>query len=209
MSCPSVESRKMSSMLRFQRERVESISAKANGSNLGSGQERSALVIKRNCSMSRGVATPCSIIRKSLLHCDELLKRGQPFLPSSKRPHATCSSTTSFRTASLDLKRPRRAATMAPSLFSDTSSPTEALPTPAPVASSSSESDSASDSGSEYSPTSEYCAPLGGHAPDPSIDGTSVGGGEGGIRADKAEDVSDADKQVSWYRRAGKLLEVL
>ncbi|ORY62711.1 Metallo-dependent phosphatase-like protein [Leucosporidium creatinivorum] len=86
---------------------------------------------------------------------------------------------------------------MAPSLFSDTDSPTDALPTPAPVASSSSSSDSASDSGSEYSPSSEYCAPLGGHAPDPSIDGTSVGGGEGGIRAENAEDVSDADKQTA------------
>lgn len=62
------------------------------------------------------------------------------------------------------------------------------------------ESDGESDCGSTAS--SEYVAPLSGHAPDPSIDGTSVSGGEGGVRAEKEADVGEEEKQVSHPVRA-------
>ena len=98
---------------------------------------------------------------------------------------------------------------MTASLFSpdDSASPTSALPsleslTAAEVVLESlvnaggaeSDSDSVSSAGST---ASEYIAPLSGHAPDASIDGTSVGGGEGGIRPESKDDVSDEDKKVS------------
>lgn len=86
-----------------------------------------------------------------------------------------------------------------PSLFSptDSSDPTSALPT---LASLPHHDHSGSSSTSDYGESdsdSEYVAPLSGHAPDPSIDGTSVGGGEGGVRAESLEEVTDEDKQVS------------
>jgi len=68
------------------------------------------------------------------------------------------------------------------SFAADDSSPISSLPS-----SSSSESDS-----------SEYRAPLNGEAPEPSIDGTSVTGGEGGLRASSAEEVDAESKKVSW-----------
>ncbi|SCZ95325.1 BZ3500_MvSof-1268-A1-R1_Chr11-2g03434 [Microbotryum saponariae] len=85
------------------------------------------------------------------------------------------------------------------SLFSvdDSSSPTSALP--------STDSDAESDAGSDYSTaSSEYIAPLSGHAPDPSIDGSSVDGGGhssgangGGIRPEsEAELGPDAKKDA-------------
>ncbi|KAK4702839.1 serine/threonine-protein phosphatase 5, partial [Phenoliferia sp. Uapishka_3] len=86
---------------------------------------------------------------------------------------------------------------MSPSLFSlsSSASPTEALPTLADAESThSSDEDSSSDAGSS---TSEYIAPLSGHAPDPSIDGTSVTGGEGGVRAEKEEEVGEEQKQAA------------
>jgi hypothetical protein len=89
----------------------------------------------------------------------------------------------------------------APSLFSpsDSASPTSVLPSLESL-STSSASDSASDDGSSATSDSEYVAPLSGHAPDPSIDGTSVTGGEGGVRVEKSEDVTEADRQVSSIR---------
>ena len=96
-----------------------------------------------------------------------------------------------------------------PSLFSvdDSSSPTAALPTLEQATSSSSLSSSststldfgdASFTTSSSDATSEYLAPLSGHAPDPSIDGTSVGGTseEGGVRAESRDQVGDQEKQV-------------
>lgn len=102
---------------------------------------------------------------------------------------------------------------VAPSLFStaDSSSPTSALPSLESVTISSSSDSSAaangngkgddgdgdadSDAGSSTG-SSEYVAPLGGHAPEPSIDGTSVGGGEGGVRAETPDQVGDEEKKV-------------
>lgn len=66
------------------------------------------------------------------------------------------------------------------SFASDDSSPTSSLPD-------SSDSDLGND----------YRAPLNGEAPEPSIDGTSVTGGEGGVRVSSAEDVSAEEKKVS------------
>lgn len=98
---------------------------------------------------------------------------------------------------------------MTASLFSpeDSSSPTSALPSLESLTTSDvvldaqlnatvAESDDESVS-STGSAASEYIAPLSGHAPDASIDGTSVGGSEGGIRPESQEDVSDQDKKVS------------
>lgn len=42
----------------------------------------------------------------------------------------------------------------------------------------------------------DYRAPLNGDAPEPSIDGTSVNGGEGGVRAANAAEVGDEEKKV-------------
>ena len=100
---------------------------------------------------------------------------------SSRRPTFPLPAATAIATA------------MSPSLFSDSdsNSPTQSLPSLSDA-----ESDAGSDSG-RSSTSSEYIAPLSGHAPDPSIDGTSVGGGEGGVRADREEDVGDEEKQVS------------
>ncbi|BGP49272.1 Palmitoyl-protein thioesterase 1 [Rhodotorula kratochvilovae] len=74
--------------------------------------------------------------------------------------------------------------------FSSDDSPTSSLPS--------------SPSGSSSSATSltggdlnEYRAPLNGEAPEPSIDGTSIGGGEGGVRADSLEEISDDDKKLA------------
>ncbi|KAK4054960.1 Palmitoyl-protein thioesterase 1 [Microbotryomycetes sp. JL221] len=79
----------------------------------------------------------------------------------------------------------------APTLFDDTASPTAALPSLDDVTSSSSDSSSLSSDA-----TSEYVAPLSGKvAPEPSIDGTSVQGGQDGVRPDSLDEVSDEDKQ--------------
>ncbi|GAA6006865.1 PP5 family serine/threonine-protein phosphatase [Rhodotorula paludigena] len=74
------------------------------------------------------------------------------------------------------------------SFSSDDSSPTSSLP--------SSPSTSAT-SAPALPGASEYRAPLSGEAPEPSIDGTSVGGGEGGIRAATVDDVGEAEKKLA------------
>lgn len=87
---------------------------------------------------------------------------------------------------------------MIASLFSttDSSDPTSALPTLESLSPASDESDT--ESSKSYNSRSDYVAPLSGHVPDPSIDGTSVSsGGEAGIRAEKLEDVGADDKAVS------------
>lgn len=43
----------------------------------------------------------------------------------------------------------------------------------------------------------DYRAPLNGDVPEPSIDGTSVNGGEGGVRAATEADVGEEEKKVS------------
>ncbi|GAA5833510.1 hypothetical protein JCM3766R1_002562 [Sporobolomyces carnicolor] len=43
----------------------------------------------------------------------------------------------------------------------------------------------------------DYRAPLNGDAPEPSIDGTSVNGGEGGVRAANAAEVGDEEKKAA------------
>lgn len=99
---------------------------------------------------------------------------------------------------------------MTASLFSesDSASPTAALPSLESLTSSTdpkqaqqanahlanSDDESVSSTGSA---ASEYIAPLSGHAPDASIDGTSVGAGEGGIRPESKEEVTEQDKAVS------------
>ncbi|KAK4050596.1 Palmitoyl-protein thioesterase 1 [Microbotryomycetes sp. JL201] len=78
--------------------------------------------------------------------------------------------------------------TSPPTLFDETTSPTAALPDLDSV--------SSSDDAASTDATSEYVAPLSGKAaPEPSIDGTSVTGGEGGVRAQSLDQVSDEDKQ--------------
>lgn len=118
------------------------------------------------------------------------------------------------------------ATTSTPSLFSvdDSANPTQALPTLDQVTISSSSSsststltltgedsdgDAGSDTGSSLS-TSEYIAPLSGHAPDPSIDGTSNGGHseEGGVRAESQDQVGEQEKQVS-TQLAGSVVELV
>ncbi|GAA5930518.1 protein serine/threonine phosphatase [Sporobolomyces koalae] len=64
----------------------------------------------------------------------------------------------------------------------DDASPTSVLPT----GSSSSDSDAG-----------DYRAPLNGDAPEPSIDGTSVTGGEGGVRATSADEVGLEEKTAA------------
>ena len=97
---------------------------------------------------------------------------------------------------------------MTASLFAaDDASPTSALPsleslTTSDVVLDSQLNQDVADSDNESvsstgSAASEYIAPLSGHAPDASIDGTSVGGGEGGIRPESKEEISDEDKKVS------------
>lgn len=80
--------------------------------------------------------------------------------------------------------------------FSNDSSPTSSLPG----------SPESATPLSSLSETSEYRAPLSGEAPEPSIDGTSVGGGEGGIRAGSAEEISEDDKKVSLMRVVARAL---
>ncbi|KAI5480161.1 protein phosphatase 5, partial [Pseudohyphozyma bogoriensis] len=84
-----------------------------------------------------------------------------------------------------------------PSLFSsDSDSPTAALPALKDLTMrDASDSDDSSSVGSSAS--SEYVAPLSGHAPDPSIDGTSVDGEGGALRAERPEDVSDEEKAAA------------
>jgi len=77
------------------------------------------------------------------------------------------------------------------SFAADDSSPTSSLPS----------------SGSD-SDESEYRAPLNGEAPEPSIDGTSVTGGEGGLRASSAEEVDEESKKVSCGFRLGGTIGV-
>lgn len=83
----------------------------------------------------------------------------------------------------------------------DSSSPTSSLPTLAdlPQSHSAHTHDSDDANSDSSSTTSEYIAPLSGHAPDPSIDGTSFNGdGEGGsIRVDSLADVTDDEKAVA------------
>lgn len=81
------------------------------------------------------------------------------------------------------------------SFAADDASPVSSLP--ASPAHSSSPNDADSSSATSSADLQEYRAPLNGEAPEPSIDGTSVTGGEGGIRADSADQVSDDDKKVS------------
>ncbi|BGP56321.1 Palmitoyl-protein thioesterase 1 [Rhodotorula sphaerocarpa] len=92
------------------------------------------------------------------------------------------------------------------SFAADDASPVSSLPTSPPLSPGSSSSDSDSASGSAATsnaagaPTDnlqEYRAPLNGEAPEPSIDGTSVTGGEGGIRADSVDEVSEDDKKLA------------
>jgi len=71
------------------------------------------------------------------------------------------------------------------SFANDDSSPTSSLP--------SSPSTSATSLNDDLN---GYRAPLSGEAPEPSIDGTSVGGGEGGVRAESLDEISDDDKKV-------------
>lgn len=71
------------------------------------------------------------------------------------------------------------------SFASDDSSPTGSLPS-SPSTSATSLTDD----------LNGYRAPLNGEAPEPSIDGTSVGGGEGGIRAESVDEITDDDKKV-------------
>lgn len=89
-----------------------------------------------------------------------------------------------------------------PSLFSptDSDSPTSALPNLAELSHHEHHSSSSTSDYGESDSDSEYVAPLSGHAPDPSIDGTSAGGGEGGLRAESLEEISEEDKQVSGAR---------
>ena len=85
------------------------------------------------------------------------------------------------------------------SFAADDASPVSSLPA-SPAHSSSpndADSSSATSSAGSASDLQEYRAPLNGEAPEPSIDGTSVTGGEGGIRADSVDQVSDDDKKVS------------
>lgn len=85
------------------------------------------------------------------------------------------------------------------SFAADDASPVSSLPA-SPAQSSTpndADSSSATSSAGSASDLQEYRAPLNGEAPEPSIDGTSVTGGEGGIRADSADQVSDDDKKVS------------
>ncbi|GAA5992906.1 hypothetical protein JCM10908_001399 [Rhodotorula pacifica] len=81
------------------------------------------------------------------------------------------------------------------SFAADDASPVSSLPTSPGVADG--DNDSSSSSATSSTSFSEYRAPLNGEAPEPSIDGTSVTGGEGGIRADSAEEVSEDDKKLA------------
>ncbi|KWU41314.1 protein phosphatase 5 [Rhodotorula sp. JG-1b] len=81
------------------------------------------------------------------------------------------------------------------SFAADDASPVSSLP--ASPAHSSSPNDADSSSATSSADLQEYRAPLNGEAPEPSIDGTSVTGGEGGIRADSADQVSDDDKKLA------------
>lgn len=86
--------------------------------------------------------------------------------------------------------------------FSTDDSPTSSLPSSPPSsngATPSSSSPTSGDSELHYdgASDSEYRAPLNGEAPEPSIDGTSVTGGEGGLRALSIEEVGDEEKKVS------------
>ncbi|GAA5901883.1 hypothetical protein JCM8208_006627 [Rhodotorula glutinis] len=72
------------------------------------------------------------------------------------------------------------------SFANDDSSPTSSLPS-SPSTSATSLSDD----------LNGYRAPLNGEAPEPSIDGTSVGGGEGGVRAESLDEISDDDKKLA------------
>jgi hypothetical protein len=52
----------------------------------------------------------------------------------------------------------------------------------------------------EVANSEDYRAPLNGDAPEPSIDGTSVNGGEGGVRAANAAEVGEEEKKVRFSR---------
>ncbi|GAA5917451.1 hypothetical protein JCM6882_006473 [Rhodosporidiobolus microsporus] len=71
------------------------------------------------------------------------------------------------------------------SFASDDSSPTSSLPA------------SPSSAATSLPDDSEYKAPLSGEAPEPSIDGSSKYGGEGGVRATSAEEVGDEERQAA------------
>lgn len=82
------------------------------------------------------------------------------------------------------------------SFAADDASPVSSLPS-SPSLSAGDDAATLSSTASSQDSLLEYRAPLNGEAPEPSIDGTSVMGGEGGIRAESADQVSDDDKQVS------------
>jgi hypothetical protein len=84
--------------------------------------------------------------------------------------------------------------------FSSDASPTSSLPS-SPSTSATAPSSPNSTNGDLHD--SEYRAPLNGEAPEPSIDGTSVGGGEGGLRALSLEEVGKEEKVVSLPLRLG------
>ncbi|GAA5871040.1 hypothetical protein JCM1840_007576 [Sporobolomyces johnsonii] len=78
------------------------------------------------------------------------------------------------------------------SFAADDASPTSSLP-------SSPSTSATSLNGSISGDEGEYRAPLNGEAPEPSIDGTSVAGGEGGVRATSAEEVGDEEKKLALH----------
>ncbi|BGP17335.1 hypothetical protein JCM10213_007549 [Rhodosporidiobolus nylandii] len=73
----------------------------------------------------------------------------------------------------------------------------DSSPTSLPATSSPPSSPSSSTSSLPSDPEQEYRAPLNGDAPEPSIDGTSSGGGEGGIRAARKEDVGEEESKLA------------
>ncbi|GAA5992628.1 hypothetical protein JCM11641_003530 [Rhodosporidiobolus odoratus] len=72
--------------------------------------------------------------------------------------------------------------------FSSDASPTSSLPSLSP---------SSSPPSSPQTTDDDYRAPLSGEAPEPSIDGTSVQGGEGGVRATSLAEVGDEEKKLA------------
>ncbi|POY71537.1 putative Protein-serine/threonine phosphatase [Rhodotorula taiwanensis] len=82
------------------------------------------------------------------------------------------------------------------SFAADDASPVSSLPS-SPSLSAGDDAATLSSTASSQDSLLEYRAPLNGEAPEPSIDGTSVMGGEGGIRAESADQVSDDDKQLA------------
>ncbi|GAA5825213.1 hypothetical protein JCM11251_006147 [Rhodosporidiobolus azoricus] len=68
--------------------------------------------------------------------------------------------------------------------FSDDSSPTSSLP-------------SSPSSPPSSLPDDDYKAPLSGEAPEPSIDGSSKYGGEGGVRASSLEEVGEEERKLA------------